>query len=141
MSNIDLSLVIPCYNEETILGHSIKEIFEILDDTLFNYEIIFVEDCSQDNTAGIIENIISAHPDKRFTKIFHERNIGRGGTVTDGIKASKGEVVGFIDIDLSTPARYIPALVKEIKKGADVALALRVYKLNWLAAPRWVLSR
>lgn len=140
-SHIDLSLIIACYNEELVLRESIKQIFEILDNARFSYEIIFVDDFSQDNTRKIIEDIISEYPDKRFKKIFHEKNTGRGSAVTEGIKLSKGQIVGFIDLDLSTPARYIPTLAMEIKKGAGVASALRVYKLNWSAVPRWVLSK
>lgn len=141
MQDIDLSLIIPCYNEEPILLDSIKLIFESMDNTQIRYEIIFVDDCSQDNTRNLIDRVINEYKNKRFVKIFHEVNKGRGGTVTDGIMASKGKISGFFDIDCSTHPRYIPVLVWEIQKGADMATALRVYKLNWLAAPRWVLSK
>ncbi len=141
MPDIDLSLIIACYNEEPVLEQSIKQIFEVLDDTRFNYEVIFVDDNSEDDTRVIIDRIISTYPDKNLNKIFHEKNIGRGATVADGIRASRGPIVGSIDIDLSTPARYIPALTVEIEKGADIANALRVYKLCWLAVPRWIISR
>lgn len=141
MLNVDLSLIIACYNEESILEQRIKQIFEVLDDSRFNYEVIFVDDNSEDNTRVIIDSIISRYPDKKLIKVFHEKNMGRGATVADGIMASRGSIVGFIDIDLSTSARYIPALVVEIEKGADIATALRVYKLCWIAIPRWIISK
>lgn len=141
MSDIDLSLIIACYNEEPILEHSIKQIFEVLDDTRFHYEVILVDDNSEDNTRAMIDSIISRYPDKKLIKIFHKKNMGRGATVAEGIMMSRGPIVGSIDIDLSTPARYIPALVVEIEKGADIATALRVYKLHWIAIPRWIISK
>ncbi|MFC1509654.1 glycosyltransferase family 2 protein [Candidatus Omnitrophota bacterium] len=141
MSDIDLSLVIACYNEKSILEKSIKQIFEVLDDTRFNYEVIFVDDKSEDNTRAIIDSIISKYPDKNLSKIFHEKNVGRGASVAEGIVVSRGPIVGSIDIDLSTPARYIPVLTVEIEKGADIANAFRVYKLCWIAVPRWIISK
>lgn len=141
MTNLDLSLIIPCYNEEVILEGNTKQIFEILDGTRFNYEIIFVDDRSQDNTKDIIEKIISDHPDKKIKKIFHEKNRGRGSAVSDGIKASSGEVAGFIDIDLEVHARYIPYFILAIKKGFDIAVAHRVYKFNPKAIFRFITSK
>lgn len=141
MPDIDLSLIIPCYNEAPVLRNSVELIFEALGRTQLVYEIVFVDDHSQDNTRTLIDSIISEHKDRRFIKIFHAENKGRGRTVTDGIMASKGKIAGFFDIDCSIHPRYIPILVWEIQKGADIATALRVYKLNWFAAPRWVLSK
>lgn len=138
---IDLSLIIPCYNEGRILKENVEQILEVLDLTTFGYEIIFVDDGSKDNTREVIDNIISRYPDKNITKIFHENNLGRGRAVTDGIKISRGKVVGFIDIDLSTSARYIPYFCMEVKKGGDIVTALRVYKFNWIAIPRFIISK
>ncbi len=119
MPNLDLSLVIPCYNEELILRDSIREVIEILDNTRFNYEIIFVDDYSRDNTRQIINDIIDGYPDKNLSRIFHKKNTGRGGAVMDGIRVAKGEVAGFIDIDLEVHARYIPSCVLAIKNGFE----------------------
>jgi len=141
MSDIDLSLVIPCYNEELILRDSIKQVFEVLDNTKFNYEIIFVDDCSRDNTRKIIDDVTSLYPDKQLTKIFHEKNTGRGGAVMDGIRVARGEVVGFIDIDLEVHARYIGSCVLAVKNGADVATARRIYKFYLKFIVRYVMSR
>lgn len=132
----DLSLVIACYNEELILEKSMEEIFEILDSTIFSYEIIFVDDVSKDRTRELIDKIIKRHKDKNFKKIFHEINTGRGGAVADGIRISEGEIVGFIDIDLEVHARYIPSCVIAIKDGYDIATAFRIYKFYWRSIDR-----
>ncbi len=140
-SHLDLSLVLACYNEETIIEESVEAILEVLDSTRFSYEIIFVDDCSQDRTRELIDALISKHPDKRMSRLFHERNKGRGGTVTDGIRRAQGEVVGFIDIDLEVHARYIPCCVTAVQNGADIASAYRVYKIYLRSLNRHVLSR
>ena len=141
MPKTDLGLVIACYNEEFMLRDNLKEIAEVLDNTRFSYQIILIDDHSQDRTRDIIKDIIAEYPDKRFTAIYHDKNKGRGRTVTNGIRSLDARIVGYIDIDLSTPARYIPALAMEIEKGMDIAVALRVYKLSWTAVPRWILSK
>ena len=138
---LDLSLVIACYNEEPLLEKSVNEIFRILDTTRWNYELIFVDDLSRDKTREIIGRIIGAYKDKRIKKIFHDKNVGRGGTVADGIRIAEGEVVGFIDIDLEVGALYIPSCVMAIKEGYDIATAFRVYKFHLRSLDRYIMSK
>jgi len=139
---LDLSLIIPCYFEEEVLEKSVEELLLILDNTRFSYEVIFVDDGSKDETKKIIERILAEDRGKhRLKKIFHEKNVGRGGAVNTGIRNAKGEVVGFIDIDLEVHARYIPSAVIAIKNGADVVVAHRIYKFNLRSLGRHILSR
>jgi glycosyltransferase involved in cell wall biosynthesis len=56
-TSLDLSLVLPCYNEERVLEESVAEIVEVLDDTRYSYEIIFVDDCSEDRTRELIDRV------------------------------------------------------------------------------------
>ncbi|MCK4351964.1 glycosyltransferase [candidate division WOR-3 bacterium] len=137
----DLSLIIACYNEEPILEQSIQEIIDILDISRFSYEIIFVDDCSEDSTRQIIDTIIKRYKNKRFRKLFHEKNTGRGGAVTDGFRMAEGKVAGFIDIDLEVHARYIPSFVMAIKNGYDVAVAHRVYTFQLRYMNRYILTK
>jgi len=136
----DLSLVLACYNEEQVLEQSVAEIVGVLDNTRYSYEVIFVDDCSQDRTRELIDQAIARYPDKRMSKIFHEENQGRGGTVADGIRASRGDVAGFIDIDLEVHARYIPSCVDAVRNGADIATGRRVYKLTLRSLDRYAMS-
>jgi glycosyltransferase involved in cell wall biosynthesis len=140
-SHLDLSLVIACYNEEPVMEASVETILEVLDNTRFSYEIIFVDDCSQDRTRELIDAIISKYPDRQMSRLFHEQNKGRGGTVTDGIRQARGEVVGFIDVDLEIHAHYVPSCVLTVQNGADIASAYRVYRLYLRSLNRHVLSR
>jgi glycosyltransferase AglD len=137
---LDLSLVLACFNEESHFEESVHQIVQVLDYTVFSYEIIFVDDCSRDKTRLLIDQASRKYPDKRILKIFHDKNVGRGGAVSDGIAIARGEVVGYIDIDLEVHARYIPPLVREVMNGADVAIAERIYRFYWRGTIRWVLS-
>lgn len=141
MNKLDLTLVLACYNEEPHLVDSVEQILEVLDGSRWSYEIIFVDDCSRDRTRQLIDQIIARYPDHEMRRIFHEQNVGRGGTVMEGMRVGWGETVGFIDVDLEVHARYIPSCVRAIEKGADVATGLRTYKFYWHSVDRYLMSR
>jgi glycosyltransferase involved in cell wall biosynthesis len=136
---VDVSLVIACYNEEPVLAANVREVMDVLDRTPYRYEIILVDDGSSDATVAIIEELARCHACVRY--LLHPVNMGRGRSVTDGIRLARGQAVGFIDIDLQTPARYLPCLIREIERGAVVAIASRIYKLTPAAFGRWILSK
>ena len=125
---VDISIVIACYNEEPLLEESVKKIMAVMDVTRWKYELIFVDDRSRDNTRQIINRIIAENSQHLLKKLFHERNMGRGKTVTDGILMAEGTYVGYLDIDLEVGAHYIPSMVITLQQGADIATAFRVYK-------------
>ncbi len=141
MSSVDVSLVLACYNEEEHFDNSLAQIIEVLECTRFSYEIIFVDDGSHDRTRELIEAAIRRYPGKPLRWLFHEHNRGRGRAVADGFRLATGEVVGYIDIDLETPARYIPSCVMAIRQGADIATAWRIYRFNWRSLDRHLMSR
>lgn len=125
----DVSIVIPCYLEESHLEHSISEIDRVMGHEVWSYELLFVEDGSTDRTPEIIKDLILQHANRRA--IFHEKNRGRGATVTEGIRAARGEVAGFIDIDLEVHARYIPEAVSHIfDLNYQVVVGRRDYRLQ-----------
>ena len=136
-----VSVVLACYNEEEILARSFEEIRDTLDNLGRPYEIVFVDDVSRDRTREIIRDIVAAHPGRPIRVILHEKNAGRGATVTDGFRAAKGDVVGYLDVDLEVHARYIPSLVQAIEKGADVATVRRIYAFQLRSLDRYVMSR
>jgi glycosyltransferase involved in cell wall biosynthesis len=141
VSSPQLSLVIACYNEEPVLLGSFAEIKETLRELNRPFEIIFVDDKSRDRTRDLLERIVAENRDLEIKLILHEVNRGRGATVTDGFRAARGEVAGYIDIDIEVHPRYIPSLVREIEKGADVATLRRVYALQFRHLDRYFMSR
>jgi len=124
----DLSVVIACYQEESHLLNSVGQLTDVLDSTGRSYELIFIDDKSTDRTAELIRELGAGKPDWRAH--YHERNLGRGGTVTEGFQMARGRLVGFLDIDLEVHARYIPTALAAIDAGADGATAYRSYKVG-----------
>jgi len=136
---LDLSLVIPCYNEESHLIESVKKIVSVLNRSGYLYELIFVDDRSIDNTSPLIKKICVNK--KNYRMLFHKENMGRGKTVMDGILQARGEVVGFIDIDLEVSPIYINDFVERIVGGADMVIGDRVYWTFSASFIRLILSR
>ena len=137
----DLTVVIACYNEEPILEDSLRETFAVIDALRVTSEVIFVDDGSRDRTRDIIDRVIAEHPSRDLRRIFHASNVGRGGTVADGIRAARGRYVGYLDIDLELHARYILPCLLALESGQHVATALRVYKFSWRSLDRYLLSK
>jgi len=139
MAAIDVSVVIACYNEERILAASVEELLAVLRATRLSFELIFVDDASQDQTLRAIEACVARHPDVPMRVIRHAANTGRGRTVADGFRAARGRIVGYLDIDLEVHARYVPSMVDAIdREGYDAATAWRIYKLRWFVLLRAV---
>ncbi len=139
IKNPDLTIVLACYNEMEHINKSLSELIDFLDCTKFKYEIIMIDDCSKDKTAEEIPKLAKKYPQIRF--YLHKKNIGRGGTVSEGIKLARGKIVGFLDIDLETPQWYILPAYIYIKKGYDLVTAHRIYKLSIRTLIRAILSR
>ena len=138
--HLDLSLILPCYNEAGLFTESVARIKEVLDSATFSYEVIFVDDKSHDATPNLIRDYCRTHPN--FRAVFHKRNRGRGQTVVDGIRAARGKVVGYIDIDCEVPPDYIPSIVNLILKNrADVIIGKRIYRTSLGSVFREILSR
>jgi glycosyltransferase involved in cell wall biosynthesis len=136
-----LSLVLACYNEAQHLEQSFAEIRDTLEQARFRFEILFVDDVSRDQTREILARLVARHPQLAIRTILHDVNRGRGATVTDGFRAARGEITGYIDVDLEVHSRYIPSLVRAIDQGADVATLRRIYAFQLGSLDRYFMSR
>lgn len=125
---MDVSIILPCYNEADVLERSVLSIRKVMDKTAYSYEIIIAEDNSTDGTADIAKRLSEQFNNVVWLHRSHMR--GRGSAVAEAIKKSKGRIAGFIDVDLETPARYIYPIVLEIENGADISTCIRVFKLT-----------
>jgi len=129
MSNtVELSLVVPCFNDEGYLAASTARIKRLLDEQGIRFEMVFVEDYSTDGTRAVIQDLVARDP--RCRAVYHERNQGRGKSFHSGAALARGDVVGFVDIDLEVHERYIPDMLRAIRDGADVATGSRRIKLS-----------
>ena len=128
-STFDLSLILPCYNEEPVFKTSIERLIQLLNKTQYNYEIILIDDKSQDTTAQLIKEL--AQSNSRIKYVLHQHNTGRGGVVMEGLKLAQGEIAGYLDIDLEVPPENILSHALAIENGYDVAYANRITKFEW----------
>ncbi|MBP7810467.1 MAG: glycosyltransferase family 2 protein [Bacteroidia bacterium] len=124
MIGSSVSIILPCYNEADHLERSIKVLVNHSADFKFNYEFIFVEDKSTDNTRQILKGFESTLKNSKF--IYHDVNKGRGAAVKSGFEVATGDYVGFIDVDLEVSPSYINAFVESLKTH-DVVIANRKY--------------
>lgn len=130
--NIYLSLIVPCYNEAEHLEKSFPKVIEVLKKLKKSYEVIIIDDFSNDGTVDIINSLIEKNKKTPIRFIQHKKNVGRGGAVTEGIKLAKGEIVGFIDIDLEVSPNYIPHFLQLLKaKKADIVTGRRFYPFKF----------
>jgi glycosyltransferase involved in cell wall biosynthesis len=136
-----VSIVLACYNEAEHIEESFREIRETLVQTAWPFEVLFVDDRSRDETREILGRILETHRHLDLKLILHETNRGRGATVTDGFRAARGEIAGYLDVDLEVHCRYIPSLVRAIERGADIATVRRIYALQLASLDRYFLSR
>lgn len=132
IDEIDLSLILPCYNEAEHINKSVPKIISVLENSKHSYELILIDDKSTDNTAELMRKLCKQNPKIRL--YFHDKNQGRGATVTEGLKLAKGEIAGFIDIDLEISPGYIPEIVSKLKGDkTDVVVGRRYYPFGFFS--------
>ena len=127
-SSFDISIVVPCFQEENHLRKSVETIYALLERTNYSFEMIFVDDCSKDGTRDIILSLEKEF--KNSGHLFHEKNTGRGGAFLDGVLLSKGRYVGYLDIDLEVSCVYLLDVLLELERGYDIAIVRRHYALS-----------
>ena len=119
-----ISVIVPMYFEEAVVSECYKRLKEVLTNLNdYNYEIIFVDDGSRDQTLSILEKI--AMVDKNIKVISFSRNFGHQAAVQAGLKLSSGDAVIIIDADLQDPPELIPQMVSLWENGNDVIYAKR----------------
>jgi glycosyltransferase involved in cell wall biosynthesis len=122
--SIDLSIIIPAYNEEKRLQTTLKRIQEYLAARPYSSEVVVVDDGSSDATAAVVENARSGFPQLRL--VSNGSNRGKGFSVRHGMLKARGEVALFTDADLSAPIEEADKLLAAIcTQGYDVAIGSR----------------
>jgi len=116
-----LSIIIPIYNEEGNIDKLSNLIYEALPD--IDYEVIFVNDGSTDNSEEIIKSVNKKHPHMKLINL--RRNYGQTAAMQAGFDHSKGEIVIPMDGDLQNDPRDIPMLIEKINEGYDVVSGWR----------------
>ena len=120
---LDLSIIVPLYNEEDSVVPLYEAIVKSVDTMGLEYEILFVDDGSKDNTVSLANKI--AENDKRLRIIQFRRNYGQTPAMAAGIDNACGEILVTMDGDLQNDPNDIPELVGKIKEGYDIAVGWR----------------
>ncbi|MCB1043319.1 MAG: glycosyltransferase [Acidobacteria bacterium] len=118
-----LSLVIPVFNEQENLTELIVRCKAACQATQHSFEIILVDDGSQDQSRQIISTASRIHPE--LVGIFLNRNYGQHAAIFAGLEYSSGEVIVTLDADLQNPPEEIPNLLLELDRGFDVVGTVR----------------
>ena len=117
-----LSIVLPAYNEEHVIGASVGKVARYLADR-GDGELIVVDDGSRDATPSIVADLARRYP---FIRLVSDgRNRGKGYAVKRGVLASRGRYVLYTDADLVYPIEGVERFVEALDAGADVAIASR----------------
>ena len=115
--NVDVSLIIPCYNCETYLD---ELLMSLVNQTMHNFEVVCVNDGSTDGTLKKLKEYAKKYP---YIKVIDKKNGGQYRARKDGVFKSTGKYIGFLDSDDSVQPEYVEKLYKAaINKKADVVV-------------------
>jgi glycosyltransferase involved in cell wall biosynthesis len=115
-------VVVPAYNEEENLIPLMTAIVETLAPVGMPYELIFIDDGSQDNTAGVLQELATKHPAVRV--VHFRRNAGQSAALDAGFRRARGRVVVTLDADLQNDPHDIPSLLERLH-DCDVVCGIR----------------
>ena len=124
MKALDISIVVPLYNEQAVFDNLIERLVRVIDTTLFSCEVVLIDDGSSDNTRQLVEKI--CEKDSRFTGILLSRNHGHQLAVSAGlanVRGRKGAMI--IDGDLQDPPELVKEFYELLVNGYDVIYAIR----------------
>jgi len=123
MKIVDLSVIVPVYNEEKSIQLMYNRVKAAVEPITTNFELIFVNDGSRDNSFLELKRLAST--DSRVKYIHFSRNFGHQIAVTAGLDKSLGEAVVIIDGDLQDPPEVIPQMMAKHKEGFEVVYGQR----------------
>ena len=118
-STIDISVVVPLYNEEESLPELLAWIERVMDGNRFVYEVIFVDDGSHDGSWNVVSGLARRNPSVRAIRFL--RNYGKSAALYSGFEAARGRVVITMDADLQDSPDEIPELYRMVaEEGYDL---------------------
>ena len=112
---MNLSIVIPAYNEAESLPELLQWIERVMLEHSYSYEVIFIDDGSKDDTWNVIESLSASNNNVRAIKF--QRNYGKSPALNEGFKIAQGNYVVTMDADLQDSPEEIPELIKVLEEG------------------------
>lgn len=126
---MNLSLVIPVYNEEQNLSLLFESICEALAPVQKTWEVIFVDDGSRDKSLDTLRQLAQDDPEHVRVIVFR-RNFGQTAAITAGIDYSRGDIIILLDADLQNDPADIPVLLSKLDEGYDVVSGWRKNRMD-----------
>src|SRR5438045_1962299 len=111
-----LSIVIPAYNEERRIGHTLAATFDYLDALNYSGEVIVIDDGSRDRMVQVV-SVFEKRAGGRLRLLKNPGNRGKGYSVRNGMLNAGGEIALFYDADLATPTSEIEKVIKPIAEN------------------------
>ena len=118
-----ISLIVPCFNEEESLPIFYNEVTKVLKTMNVDYELLFIDDGSIDNTSKIIEGF--SKKNKKIKYISFSRNFGKEAAMYAGFCNAKGDYVAVMDADMQDPPSLLPKMFEILEKGEYDSVATR----------------
>jgi dolichyl-phosphate beta-glucosyltransferase len=113
---------VPAYNEGWRLPDTLTELFGFTASQSYKAEVLVVENGSSDNTATVVQRLLSSFSGLRLISLD---TAGKGGAVRAGVLEAAGEAIFLCDADLSTPAAEIPRFIRKLEEGFDIVAGSR----------------
>ena len=128
--NPEISIVIPCFNEEEAIPIFYEETLRVLKTmSLSSFEFVFIDDGSSDRTLEVLKEISAK--DKLVHFVSFSRNFGKEAALYAGLSKANGEFISVMDVDLQDPPSLLPQMLEAIlKEGYDCAATRRVTRKN-----------
>jgi len=142
---LDVTVVLPCYNEQAHVVAEIARINEALEHSSFRYELLVIDDCSTDRTLETVQQAALRYPNVRVMS-FH-RNSGSGTARRIGSRQARGDIVVWTDADMTYPNERIPEMVELLLKDPtiDQVVGARTSEQGthkWLRVPaKWFIRK
>lgn len=123
MPKIDMSIIVPAYNEMETIPSLVDSLQSIVSQLKISYEIIIIDDGSEDESQSLLESI--ALHNSSVVPVFLSRNFGKEAALSAGLSVASGQCLIFIDADLQHPPELIRNMYQYWKKGFDVIQATK----------------
>jgi glycosyltransferase involved in cell wall biosynthesis len=126
-----VSIIVPVFNEKENLDPLIQSLTRVLDSTVADYEILFVDDGSTDGGEGLLDSHADANP--RIKVIHFRRNFGQTAAMSAGFDCAEGDILIPTDADMQNDPEDIPSILAKLREGYDVVSCWRQKRQDpWL---------